>query len=259
MLHAQLILGPVGRLRAVKKSTMTADSPASPQSPPQPKKTELQPAQDATVPVTPKLPRASRQQADRRAVPSAAVQQAVGQQVDDVYRLSDSRSPREQTQLAQKLSDVAGKSDKPEERFVLLRKAAELTSEAGDVDLMFEILDRMGDYWDDADRWIRNQFAEGQLLRADWAYRIGPLALLSDGRLYGDSDNYVGSFIFDPRTDKATLLGRNQGLAPYTYTVCGDKLSATGYPGGADLRLRSQPALDAAQGRASRPFRARRG
>ena len=31
----------------------------------------------------------------------------------------------------------------------------------------------LGDYWDDADRWIRNQFAEGQLLRADWAYRLG--------------------------------------------------------------------------------------
>ena len=28
----------------------------------------------------------------------------------------------------------------------------------------------LGDYWDDADRWIRNQFAEGQLTRADWAH-----------------------------------------------------------------------------------------
>lgn len=26
-----------------------------------------------------------------------------------------------------------------------------------------------GDYWDDADRWIRNQFAEAQLLNGDWA------------------------------------------------------------------------------------------
>ena len=30
----------------------------------------------------------------------------------------------------------------------------------------------LGDYWDDADRWIRNQFAENQLQRADWVYRI---------------------------------------------------------------------------------------
>ena len=30
----------------------------------------------------------------------------------------------------------------------------------------------LGDYWDDADRWIRNQFAENQLRRADWVYRF---------------------------------------------------------------------------------------
>ncbi len=27
-------------------------------------------------------------------------------------------------------------------------------------------------YWDDADRWVRNQLSEGQLLRHDWIYRI---------------------------------------------------------------------------------------
>ena len=31
----------------------------------------------------------------------------------------------------------------------------------------------VGDYWDDADRWLRNQFAEGQLQDAAWAYRLG--------------------------------------------------------------------------------------
>lgn len=30
----------------------------------------------------------------------------------------------------------------------------------------------LGDYWDDADRWTRNQFAENQLRRADWVYRF---------------------------------------------------------------------------------------
>ena len=30
----------------------------------------------------------------------------------------------------------------------------------------------LGDYWDDADRWIRNQFAEGQLRQVDWVYRM---------------------------------------------------------------------------------------
>jgi hypothetical protein len=42
-----------------------------------------------------------------------------------------------------------------------------------------------GDYWDDADRWIRNLFAEGQLTRYDWMARAGrsqphvPLDLVS--------------------------------------------------------------------------------
>lgn len=30
----------------------------------------------------------------------------------------------------------------------------------------------VGDYWDDADRWIRNQFAENQLLETDWIYAV---------------------------------------------------------------------------------------
>ena len=31
----------------------------------------------------------------------------------------------------------------------------------------------VGDYWDDADRWLRNMFAEGQLRETAWAYRFG--------------------------------------------------------------------------------------
>jgi hypothetical protein len=30
----------------------------------------------------------------------------------------------------------------------------------------------IGDYLDDADRWVRNQFAENQLTKTDWVYRI---------------------------------------------------------------------------------------
>ncbi len=30
----------------------------------------------------------------------------------------------------------------------------------------------IADYWDDADRWIRNQFAENQLLQSDWVYHV---------------------------------------------------------------------------------------
>jgi hypothetical protein len=52
----------------------------------------------------------------------------------------------------------------------------DLSSEVcGQADMIFLALKlaEMGcdDCWDDADRWIRNQFAESQLLRSDWIYR----------------------------------------------------------------------------------------
>jgi len=65
-----------------------------------------------------------------------------------------------------------------------------------------------------------------------YPHRISLLALLPDGRLFSGGEDYVGSFIFDPRTGRATLLGRNQGIAPYTHIVYGDKLYSSGYPGG---------------------------
>ena len=37
----------------------------------------------------------------------------------------------------------------------------------------------LGDYWDDADRWIRNQFAEGQLLQTEWIYHMTAGALIT--------------------------------------------------------------------------------
>ena len=65
-----------------------------------------------------------------------------------------------------------------------------------------------------------------------YPHRISALALLPDGRLFSGGEDYVGSFVFDPKTDQATLLGRNQGVAPYTHIVHGDKLYSSGYPAG---------------------------
>ena len=65
-----------------------------------------------------------------------------------------------------------------------------------------------------------------------YPHRINPLSLLPDGRLYGTGEDYVGSFIFDPGTDKTTYLGPRTGLAPYTTIVCGGKLYLSGYAGG---------------------------
>lgn len=53
-------------------------------------------------------------------------------------------------------------------------QTSELCEVAGMIGLALKLSGAgLGDYWDDADRWIRNQFAEGQLRRTDWAYRAG--------------------------------------------------------------------------------------
>ncbi len=67
---------------------------------------------------------------------------------------------------------------------------------------------------------------------ASYPHQLNPLSLLPDGRLYGTGDDYVGSFIFDPRTDATTYLGPRTGLAPYTTIVAGGKLYLSGYAGG---------------------------
>lgn len=36
----------------------------------------------------------------------------------------------------------------------------------------------LGDYWDNADRWIRNQFVENQLTQADWVYHVAAGAIV---------------------------------------------------------------------------------
>jgi hypothetical protein len=65
-----------------------------------------------------------------------------------------------------------------------------------------------------------------------YPHRINPLSVLSDGRLYGTGDDYVGTFLFDPKTDRTTYCGPRTGLAPYATIVYRDKLYSSGYAGG---------------------------
>lgn len=65
-----------------------------------------------------------------------------------------------------------------------------------------------------------------------YPHRINPLSLLPDGRLYGTGDDYVGTFIFDPRTGQTTYCGPRTGLAPYTTILHRGKLYSSGYAGG---------------------------
>jgi outer membrane protein assembly factor BamB len=65
-----------------------------------------------------------------------------------------------------------------------------------------------------------------------YPHRINPLSVLPDGRLYGTGDDYVGTFLFNPRTDETIYCGPRVGLAPYATIVCEGKLYLSGYSGG---------------------------
>jgi hypothetical protein len=95
--------------------------------------------------------------------------------------------------------------------------------------------------------WYRNRTgsrdADQPVQKADWKaiqiegaktypHRLNPLSLLPDGRLYGTGDDYVGTFLFDPKTDTTTYCGPRVGLAPYTSITHDGKLYLSGYSGG---------------------------
>ena len=86
------------------------------------------------VPAVPEKPQ-------RQPAPAAAVQHEIASQVDEVYKVADAHNPDQQIRLAKDLIEAAEKAAKPEERFVMLRKAAELSGEAGDAALMCQAVD----------------------------------------------------------------------------------------------------------------------
>lgn len=48
-----------------------------------------------------------------------------------------------------------------------------------------------GDYWDDVDRWVRNQFAENQLTKSDWIYSLAG-SMEKRPLEYNETDEHVG-------------------------------------------------------------------
>jgi len=63
----------------------------------------------------------------------------------------------------------------------------------------------LGDYWDDVDRWLRNQFAEGQLREVDWVHRM------ADGARVGAGGGEAASETDLERTSIDRVAERNMG------------------------------------------------
>jgi hypothetical protein len=70
-------------------------------------------------------------------VPPAAAQEEAGRLLDDIYKISHAKTPQQKVALANQLLTLAKSQQvKPDERFVLLRKATDLAGDGGDVPLM---------------------------------------------------------------------------------------------------------------------------
>ena len=81
----------------------------------------------------------------RLPVPSATAQEPVSEQLDETYDLSKLRRSSEKLDTAKELFKVAGQPDtRPVEKFVLLRRAAELATGGGDARFMLEVVDAIG-------------------------------------------------------------------------------------------------------------------
>lgn len=117
---------PAAEEKAAKEAPMVAEPSAAPPA-------RLQPDANAK-PVVVKHP-----------MPSDEVQQAMLPQVDDAYSVPQARTPADKLKLVKELFDAANRSEKPDEQFVLMRRAMELAGEAGDAVLACQVVDAVGE------------------------------------------------------------------------------------------------------------------
>ena len=117
-------------------ATPLVPSPPAREKPPEP------------PPVPPRAAPKAPEQPKKHAVPSGDVQTAIAEQLKEVFGSKPPVSDEKKIELARQLQELADKTKNPDERFVLLRKAAELACAAGDATLMLKLIDEMPNDFD---------------------------------------------------------------------------------------------------------------
>jgi len=112
-----------------------------------------QPASPAAVPADPAAgdhrPEPRETPARRLPPPARGLQDAIAARVTEQFHPEEAASPVAKTRLAKQLLDLADQSsDKQDERFVLLRTAAELSCDGCDVELMLQAVDGLAKEYD---------------------------------------------------------------------------------------------------------------
>ena len=109
------------------------------------------------------------------------------------------------------LEEVPGNSTNPYPKVHRGCLASETCEVADMIALALKLTNAgIGDYWDDADRWIRNQFAENQLTRIDWVERIPKPQKATPTEFYETADRVaernLGAFAGWPSANDWTIL-----------------------------------------------------
>ncbi len=87
-------------------------------------------------------------EAARAPVPDRAAQQQILKVVDDTFQSGAARDAEAKAALSEQLADMAEKAENVNERFVLLRRASELASEAGDAGRMLELVAEIAEQYE---------------------------------------------------------------------------------------------------------------
>lgn len=78
-------------------------------------------------------------------VPPEEEQNLVCKEIDEIFKISETEDASAKRRLAAKLASLGDREDKPVERYVLWRQAAELYLAAGEAKAMTELIDRIAD------------------------------------------------------------------------------------------------------------------
>ena len=133
----------------------------------------------------------------RLPVPDDAVQEKIAAQVASVYNPGRVKTPVGRIKLAYQLLQAAKASKEPNERYVFLRQARELAGQAGDVALMLQAVETLGDFGIN----LLEEKADSLLAFADKAANAEQISLF-----YGASQRVIVQALSEGRYQPASDL-----------------------------------------------------
>jgi WD40 repeat protein len=149
----------------------------------------------------PQLPAVAPAAPARLRVPTAEEQKEFVSQVEEVYELSKATSDSQKLDRAKAILGLGQKTEgNPAERFVLMRRAAEMAVAGGDAVLMVDIIDAMGQVFDVDPLMVEGKMLQSFAGEANDAARVGSLVAAAN--------RYVDEAISAERLDFALSIAK---------------------------------------------------